>query len=200
MTGIGHAVRARAPVSIPTLDDEMSRLVSAYGADAVKAAAKRATARKRGRKAEPDWSLLRPYIEKDAVDWLEGRSLRSASSIAKEVAAQQPGHNRDSTIERIRRKLRRSRAFWRTLIAYHLTTIGPLPKNPDLGRGRYPYSAHFRVLEELTRTYEGLDRILESDRQALEQYRRHYGEPTSSMTWPELERKARPLKELSALK
>lgn len=177
----------------PTLEQEVRRLIAVHGAEAVKAEITAATKPRRGRKPEKDWLLLRPYIEADARDWLEGRDpfvLRSQKSIAREVAAKHKGQSFDSTMRRIERKLaeKRERMMLYTAEA--------------MSRREYPYPAHFKVLEELAKSGEmdGLwQRWLEQDRAIVARYREVYGEPDPAMTWEELEAKPRYLNALAAM-
>ena len=125
----------------PTVDDDIRRIVTRYGAEAVKEAVKRETKAKRGRKPERDWPELREVIEADARDWLAGGdpfSSRSNYSIAKDFADRSPGHSHPATMKRIERKLVKSRV-WMTLV---------VAKN--ISREGYPYAEHIRALDALS--------------------------------------------------
>lgn len=125
----------------PTVDDDIRRAITRYGAEAVKDAVKRQTKPKRGRKPERDWPELRDVIQADAREWLEGGdplATRSNYSIAKDFADKNPGQSHPATMKRIERKLVRQRA-WMTLANAEI-----------LSRDGYPYTAHIRALEALS--------------------------------------------------
>src|SRR5690606_7347624 len=91
---------------------ELRFLVLIHGAEEVRAAIKRLTAKKRGRKPERDWPLLLPYIVLDATEWLDGFDPlkgRSNYSIAKEISEAQRGHHVTSTHRRLMKKLSEDR-------------------------------------------------------------------------------------------
>ena len=190
----GQLINALMPHALPppTLEQEIRRLIAAHGADAVKREIKAATKPRRGRTPEKDWPLLHPYFLADARDWLERRdpfALRSQKSIAREVAANNPGHSSDSTMRRIERKLASRR---KRFMLYHAH---------DLSRREYPFAEYLRVSEELAKLYgDTWRRLLELDREILARYREVYGEPDPSMTWAELEAKPRYPNALEALK
>lgn len=122
----------------PTLDDDIRRLCARYGTEAVKEAVNRYAKPKRGRKPHKDWLELQSVIEADALDWLNGKdpfTLRSAYSIAKDFADNNPGHSRDATLNRIKRKLSKNR---RWMVLYTAT---------NLSFESHPYATHIRALE-----------------------------------------------------
>jgi hypothetical protein len=182
--------RFRSP--LPTLDGEMRRLVKAYGREAVRDAAKAETGKPRGRKPKPDWQLLLPYCEQDAIDWLADRKLRSRYSIEKEVSERHPGQSVPATMERTKRKLRKERRLWRLLIAYRLTTEGRLPSDPNFEVERYSFAHFLRTLEELAKVCGRFAKELEFRRLTLERYRKLHGEPNPATTWGELENRLNP--------
>ncbi len=125
----------------PTVDDDIRRAITRYGKDAVKEAVKRQTSSKRGRKPEKDWPELQETIEADARDWLQGGdpfSTRSNYSMAKDFADRNPGHSYPATMQRIERKLAKSRVWMTLATAMRLSDEG------------YPHAAHIRALETLS--------------------------------------------------
>lgn len=165
---------------VQTLDDQLASLVTRFGAEAVRDATKRATAKKRGRKPEKDWVGLRPWVEQDSDDWLNGRdafALRSNYSIAKAFAEQNPGHNPFATKDRIERKLRELRRWYMLVNAFQLAETG------------YPLETYVRVLRELEQLQPGkhwawfLERAL--GREAL--YRERFGEPAPEKSFQQLQ-------------
>lgn len=72
------------------LDQEISRLISRYGYDAVnEAVVDQGPKPKRGRKVIEDWPEILPIISADALSWLAGQDPfreRSNYSIAKQIA------------------------------------------------------------------------------------------------------------------
>ena len=127
----------------PTVDDDVRRAISRYGAEAVKMAVKEATKAKRGRKREPDWPELRDVIHADALEWLAGGdpfATRSIYSIAKDFSERNPGHSVVSTHKRIERKLSKGPydRRWFTLVTAE-----------NLSRDGYPYPVYMRTLEAL---------------------------------------------------
>lgn len=94
------------------LEKEMRDLIARYGREQTKDAALRLTRAKRGPKPRKDWHLLWPVIADDAQQLLDGRDpffAKTNYAIAFEFAAEEPGHNRSATVERIERKLRKYR-------------------------------------------------------------------------------------------
>lgn len=123
-----------------TVEDDVQRLISRYGAEAVKAAIKSQAKPKMGRKAEKDWPDLRDVLEADARFWLEGGdpfTARTNYSIAKAFADRTPGHSHPGTMKRITRKLHQRR-IWMTLVTAE-----------NLSRAAYSHLAHLRALEAL---------------------------------------------------
>lgn len=165
----------------PTVDHDIRRAITRYGADAVKEAVKRATKPKRGRKPEDDWLQLREIIEADARNWLAGGdpfSTRSNYSIAKEVADKNPGHSHPATMKRIEGKLRKNRKSRTLAIAHQLSWEG------------YPYSAHVRACEALIKldTHPVWVSIVETVKSQLADYEAKFGEPPpSDMSMKEVE-------------
>ncbi|WP_288459308.1 hypothetical protein [uncultured Sphingomonas sp.] len=163
-----------------TLDDELRSLVTRYGADAVREAAKKATAKKRGRRPERDWPLLRPWLDQDVEDWLAERdpfAARSNYLIAKEYAAKHPGHNPIATAERIERKLREKRRWMLFAVALGRTDKG------------WPISVYLKACEGLIE--EGGSRdwsfLLDRPRGVLARYEERFGNDATALSLDEME-------------
>ena len=155
----------------PSLDEQLSRLVAKHGSDAVREAAKRATAKKRGRKPEKDWLGLKPWVEQDADDWLHGRdpmAIRSNYAVAKAFAEENQGHNRYATKERIERKLREKRRWFMLVIARERAEAG------------FPFETYVRALRELDQVAPGQfwATMLEQALGKVARYREQFGEPS----------------------
>lgn len=153
-----------------TLDQQMRALVTRYGADAVREAAKAATVKRKGRKPEKDWIGLAPWVQKDAEDWLHGRdpmALRSNYSIAKAFAEEHQGHNRYATKHRIERKLRTKRRWYMLVIAQERSETD------------FPVDVHLRSLWELIEVDSSRhwQSILEYALGKVARYRELIGEP-----------------------
>lgn len=154
----------------PTVDDDIRRAITRYGKDAVKEAVKRQTTSKRGRKPEKDWPELRELIEADARDWLEGGdpfATRSNYSMAKDFADRNPGHSYPATMQRIERKLAKSRAWMTFVTAMNFSREG------------YPHAAHVRALEALSgaNSHPVWADLLDRARSELADYEARNGEP-----------------------
>lgn len=124
----------------PTVDDDIRRIISRYGASAVADALKRQLTPPRGRKPEEDWPELRSVIDADAEDWLSGLdpfSSRSNYSIAKDFADRNPGHSHPGTMKRILRKLAQRRIWMALATAQHISYE------------KYSHTAHVRALTAL---------------------------------------------------
>jgi len=153
----------------PTVDDDIRRAITRYGKAAVKEAIKRQTASKRGRRPEKDWPELRELIEADARDWLQGGdpfATRSNYSIAKDFADRNPGHSYPATMQRIERKLAKSRVS--------ITLVTAM----NLSREDYPHAAYIRALEALSRTeaHQIWTDLLENAKSELTDYELRNGE------------------------
>ncbi len=123
------------------LDQEISRLISRYGYDAVnEAVVDQGPKPKRGRKVIEDWPEILPIISADALLWLAGQDPfreRSNYSIAKQIADKLPEHRRVSTQDRIERKLGKKRVLLTLARAVYIS------------REDYPYVDYIRALEAL---------------------------------------------------
>lgn len=173
------------------LDDELRSLVARYGADAVREAAKKATVKKRGRRPEKDWPLLRPWLDQDVEDWLAERdpfAARSNYLIAKEYAAEHPGHNPIATAERIERKLREKRRWMLFAVAEGRTRKG------------WPFSVNLRACEGMIEEGKPNDWsfMLNHPRGVLARYEERFGKPDASLSLDEMDEALRqPLPALS---
>jgi len=179
----------------PTVDDDLRRAITRYGADAVREAAKRLTKKRQGRKKLPDWSELRPFIEADAAAWLEGRdpfSELSNYAIAKQIADANRGHDHASTMSRIQRKLR-AKSHGRRWFVF--VTIWQ--KTESL----HPFALHLRALEELAAMpgREPWNDLLATAQGKLNDYIRWHGEPDPKLTMAEVVEGATPRNVLASL-
>jgi len=169
----------------PTVDDDVRRIIARWGANAVKEAVKVQTKPKRGRKPEKDWPLLWPYIQRDAREWLQGGdpfSQWSDYSIAKDYADKHPGHSHPATMKRVTGRLKASRKGFAMIEAERMSREG------------YPFAAHLRALEEMTK----LDRHqvwaeqYARARQVIADYHAKYGAmPPDNLSMFEVEFEAR---------
>ena len=181
---MNQPVNALAAFMNPSLDDQLSRLVAKHGADAVREATKRATAKKRGRKPEKDWLGLKPWVEQDADDWLHGRdpmAIRSNYAVAKAFAEENPGHNRYATKERIERKLRERRRWFMLVIAMERAEAG------------FPLETYIRALRDLERCAagQGWAMMLEQALGKVARYREQFGEPSPEKSFDTIDSELR---------
>lgn len=171
----------------PTVDDDVRRAISRYGAEAVKAAIKRQTTPKTGRPKVNDWRELRDIIEDDAKLWLEGGdpfSARSNYAIAKVIADENPGHSHPATMKRIQRKLGASPygRKWFTLVSAWMKS-----------EKAFPVSAYLRTVEELCELdpHGRWQSLLDHATGAINDYSVKHGEPATHLTFNEIEEGAR---------
>lgn len=167
----------------PTIADDVRRLIRKYGRSALKEAVQKQTKLKRGVKAKPDWFDLEEILKEDAARWLDGGNPfreRGNRTIAKKIAADQPGHNIDATFDRIRKKLIKDRRYYTLVHAARLS------------EDHYPHMAHLKALQALA----GLGRHdvwadqLHSAQNALVDYSIKYGTPPHAMTISEIQAEA----------
>lgn len=167
----------------PTIADDVRRLIRKYGRAALKEAVQKQTKLKRGVKPKPDWLDLEEILKEDAARWLDGGNPfkeRGNRTIAKKIAADQPGHNIDATFDRIRKKLIKDRRYYTLVHAARLS------------EGHYPYIAHLRALQELA----GLGRQvvwadqLHRAQKTLADYSTKFGNPPRTLTMREIETEA----------
>ncbi|EZP74917.1 hypothetical protein BV97_04655 [Novosphingobium resinovorum] len=178
-------MRATYDLAGPTVEDDVQRLISRYGREAVKAAIKSQAKPKKGRKAEQDWPELKDVLEADARLWLEGGdpfTARTNYSIAKAFADRNPGHSHPGTMKRITRKLLQRR-IWMTLVTAE-----------NLSRDAYSHLAHLRALERLMEKDPRpiWDASLADAKACIASYHSKHGRmPRSEMTMRDVEEGAR---------
>lgn len=122
------------------VDDAIRRAIAQYGAKAVKKAVEQQTKPKRGRPSDPDWLLLRPTIELDALEWLNDgvpQLNRPNYRIAKDFADKEKGQSYPATMRRIQNKLKKKR-----ILLYLVEAV-------ILSREGYSYKKHLKALEAL---------------------------------------------------
>lgn len=167
----------------PTIADDVRRLIRRYGRTALKDAVRKQTNLKRGVKAKPDWLDLEDILKEDAARWLDGGDPfkeRGNRTIAKKVAADQPGHNIDATFDRIRKKLMRDRRYYTLVHA------------AGLSEDHYPHPAHFKALQALAKLgrHSIWTEQLRRAQNALADYTTKYGSPPPTLTMREIEAEA----------
>lgn len=178
MTERGKALAALLRSDSNGLDDEIKRLVSRYGVEAVRSSVKRNAMLKRGRKAEKDFPLIYANAQLDAREWLEGRDpvrIRSNYSIAVSIAQTEPGHSMIATKARIEKKLRK----WRKSLMYTVAA--------DIANTEYPWPLLIQAREELARLDPIWAKILGYDQGTIARHRERFGEPDPSMTFRAIE-------------
>jgi hypothetical protein len=170
------------------LETEVRRLISAHGATAVQRAVRKATQKKRGRKAEGDWANLDQAIVQDAIAWLDGEdpfALRSNYQLANEYSERFAGQSRQSTHRRIMRKLSERRRWYFILTAW------------SISESQRPFADYFRAAEAVAATSPKLRQFVteetETYRGHLERYRARIGEPEPSKSIKEIESAAQNL-------
>lgn len=170
----------------PTVDDDVRRMISRYGRDAVAGAMKRAIKVKRGRKAEADWPEIDKVLKVDARRLLEGGdpfAERTNYSIAKAYAERHPGHSHAATHRRILKKLADKRVLFTLINAYMI------------GEDEYPYAAYLSVLKMLAMEMPDMhwgDKLLRSEGY-VNDYTAKHGAPADQLTMKEIEEGARSL-------
>ncbi|MEQ1714381.1 MAG: hypothetical protein ABL907_00115 [Hyphomicrobium sp.] len=160
-----------------TLDEIVGRLVRSHGADAVKSAVKKATVKRKGRKPERDWIALKPWIEMDAQDWLDGCdpfALRSNYFLANQIAASHPGQSTQATHRRVMAKLAKRRKWMAHVAAWHQA------------EDSRPFADYFRAVDALAELdvgfAESMHYIADMRRGMIERYKNRFGEPTAELT------------------
>ena len=175
----------------PTVEHDIRRVISRYGADAVKQAVKNVTRPKRGRKPERDWPELREVINADAREWLAGGDpfvTRTNYSIARDFSLKKPGQSPSSAHKRIERKLAKAPYDRRWFM---------LVTAENISRDGFPHEQHIRALEalaELNREAGGdtWRKSLELARQTIADYTAKMGEsPSAEVSMKEIEEVAR---------
>ena len=164
-----------------SLEQEISSLISSHGKEAVAAEIAKQTKPKRGPKPKPDWLVLSPAMWEDANDLLNGRdpfTLRTNYALARKFAKERPGHNVDSTIERLEKKLRADRRWAALSTAWSLTFRDEVPHNIEL-----------RILSDLAKCGPNrTDGLLQASEFAVAQYRKRFGEPPAEWSVRKIER------------
>lgn len=154
-----------------SLDEELEQLCRIYGFQAVQNALKKQNKVKRGRKPEEDGPLLAAVAKADAAAWMEGRNPfeeRNNWQIANAYAKEAPGHNFDSTLRRILRKLseRRGVGLCANLYALQLDmTVEQRQRLTELAQEVAP------AMQEIWQ------RLFSETQMYLERYRAKFGEP-----------------------
>jgi hypothetical protein len=171
----------------PTVEDDLRRLVTRYGAAAVKEATKRVIRAKRGPKTIPDWRELEDVIEADARLWLAGddpMKQQTNYAIAKKFAERNPGQSAVSTHQRVERKLGQ-KPFGRF---YHI-----MVKAEALSRSDFTWSHNVRALEALAslQTHRVWDGLLRSACNDISDYTAKWGPPAPDLTMSQVEEGAR---------
>jgi hypothetical protein len=115
-------------IGSPELDRAISQLVTLYGAAAVRSSVRRLAKGKAGPPKIDDWSDLWQYVAGDPSAILKSTDFRvSNSAIAKRIAAAKPGHDPESTIRRLQRKLAKHRFdYAQALAALLASTDAPI--------------------------------------------------------------------------
>lgn len=167
-----------------TLESELALLVARYGADAVREAAKKATKKKRGRPAEKDWPLLKPWIDKDVADWLDGSDpfeQRSNYSIAKEFALAHPGYSQFATKDRIERKLAEKRRWMMYATAHSIT------------KKDHPFELHLKAVRGLVAedSHPVWSKALERTLGTIAHYTERFGDPEQTQSIESLQERLR---------
>ena len=168
--------------SLPSqaLDDQIKSLIARYGVDALREAVARFAKKKRGRKAEKDWPLLKPWCEQDTADWLAGRdpfALRSNYSVAKDFAQQFPGHDLVATNARIKRKLKANRRGFMLAGAWQMTERG------------YPHKIHLKALRDLEDYGPAWEYFLATALDQIARFKERFGELDDNLSIGEIEDK-----------
>lgn len=169
----------------PTVDNDIRRAVSRYGAKAVREAVQRLVKLKRGQKGIPDWPEISEILKEDARLWLEGGdpfTARSEYSIAKEHSERYPGQSQESTHRRMMKKLAEHRIYYTLVHATYLS------------EEEFSYLIHHRALTELAKIEGHGDlwvRRLELAGSDLADYESKFGAPSKNLTMKEIELGAR---------
>lgn len=175
----GHPILS--PSERQQLEKDFRRLIGRYGPDAVRVVGQRETAKPVGRKADNDWPKLRPWLEMDARDWLDGRDpaqLRKPYFVGTAIAREHPGQSPTSTRDRIRSKLKRTRKPAFLIIALEIALV------------ERPLQDVYRVIEALPAADPKLEWLAARQttllRDGLEMYRHRIGEPGPDMSFTQI--------------
>mgnify|MGYP006911038070 FL=1 len=151
---------------------EIKRLAESFGAQATRNAMRSYLTGKAGRHKIDDLGLARPWLEEEGEAWLAGDDLTARGRthrISSEVASRFPGHNFESTLTRIRKKLTKHR-----VPAAILCSIPKVIQN-------WPYRDAIRKLLEVRSIAPSItpitDKLLEGILDCLVVHRALIGEP-----------------------
>ncbi|GGE21452.1 hypothetical protein GCM10011529_30110 [Polymorphobacter glacialis] len=163
------------------VEAELQALIKRHGKAAVRCAATKLCKGRVGRKVEPDWPLLAPYVQADADAWLDGKipeELRKNNAIAEDFAEKYPGQSRASTHRRIMGKLAKHR------VTSYLSAAWKKSENYR------PHADYFRAGEALIAHDNRFQNLVsypaETKKGALARYRDKLGEPPAEMTIAEI--------------
>lgn len=177
---LGLDAQAKFDLVGPTVDDDVRRIISRYGREAVVDAIKRATKAKRGRKAEADWPEIDKILKMDARSLLEGGNPfaeRTNYSIAKAYSEKNPGHSHAATHRRILKKLAEKRVLFTLINAYMI------------GKEEYSYLAYLSVLKRLAEEMPDghWEKRLKHSEEQVGDYIVKHGHPADSLTMKDIE-------------
>jgi hypothetical protein len=167
------------------LRKELKKLADEYGADETVQELQAITSRPRGNRKIPDWDDLVEVLNADALDILEGRDPRTRESdvsIAKRLARANPRHDEESSMKRIRLKLKDSR------LEYAEVCAGLKSKYAA------PYQRHLSVVGKLaqgSKATEFWQARMDKSQKLLAVYVGAFGDPPESMTMVEITTKVR---------
>ena len=169
----------------PDLRSELFILERRFGRAALIAELKRLNAKRRGPQRIDDWGMILPHISGDAKALLEGRGspLRPTDyRIAKQIASSEREESREAVADRIKRKLKETRAE-RALLG----VIGE-------GQSRYPAADYVAALRWNPGRYnvsgplrDLIDSFAREAEATIARYRDRLGEPPAGMTLQEIE-------------
>lgn len=174
-------------VELPARDlrSELLNLTLRFGREALIAELERLKAKPRGPQKVDDWGLILPHIAGDAKALLEGRGspLRPTDyRIAKQIASSALKQSRESVADRIKRKLKETRAE-RALLGVIGEGKSGYPAADYVAALRWNPGRH-KVSEPLRGLIETFAREAEA---AIARYRDRLGEPPAGMTLQEIE-------------
>lgn len=175
----------------PTVEDDVSRAIGRYGAEAVKAAAFKLTKRPRGNPGIDPFPDLFPFLQQDAREWLAGDDpfvTRKDNAIAVAYAESKGIKEYEANKKRAERFLRGERAngkgrrFWALFIAWR-----------DTRDGQYPYAAHLRAIEALRdlEPEQPWSWYLDDAHRHIRDYEAKHGPPDAWLSIKEIEDGAR---------
>jgi hypothetical protein len=170
----------------PTVDDDIRRAISRYGADAIKNSVKRLTKAKPGRKPERDWPEITDILVEDARKLLSGGnpfSERTNYAIARDHARKGPAHYVASTHRRMMKKLAEKRVKFTYL---HAEIIA------EEEFGVVDYAIFLKRMMEVVPEWERYCREKLGDVvRAISEYASKFDENPKDLTLAEVEAKAK---------